>query len=42
MLAYELIFAVQLEILQYRYEELKGKKKGGGGEDGWILSCKKN
>lgn len=38
MLGYELNFAVQLEILQKRYEELKGKKKEGGREDSWILS----
>lgn len=38
MLGYELSFAVQFGSLQCRYEELKGKKKGGGGEDGWILS----
>jgi len=41
MLGYELIFALQLQILQYRYEELKGKKKVGGGEENWILSYKK-
>lgn len=41
MLGHELIFAVQIESLQHRYEELKEKKQGGGGEYGWIISYKK-
>lgn len=38
MLGHELIFSVQLEILLYRYEDLKGKMKEQGGEDAWFLS----
>lgn len=38
MLGHELIFSVQLEILLYRYEDLKGKMKEQGGEDAWLLS----
>lgn len=41
MLGHEFIFAVQLEILLYRYEDLKGKMKEQGGEGAWFLSYEK-
>lgn len=44
MLGHKLIFAVQLEILLNRYEDLRGKMKEQGGDDASFLSykCKKS